>query len=141
MTSKEPKKIVSKILKCEETGNFYEFKFLSDGYRHIRITKKDFCGTSDWIKYEDIKIKFICNSQLGNTDYVTLKTKLQCYDGDYLEVETMCKELCFHLDKVELETYWFPDDITDVKQLVSKRCFVDINSYIECKRINNIKEL
>ncbi len=98
----------------------------------IRITTKD-----HWLckykTYKDIAVKYI-SSNYPPDQYTRLNIRLQCQDGEYLEVDTLCKELCYHLDKVELETYWFPKDISNVNQFKSKICSVDINSYIECKR-------
>ncbi len=122
---------MNKELKCEETGLFYIFKNEPD-HISIRITTKSYL----LVHYDESKgigVKYISSKYVENP-YTRLNIRLQCHDGEYLEVDTLCKELCYHLDRVELETYWFPDDISSVDQLKSKVCSVDINSFVECKR-------
>ncbi len=108
-------------------NTFNEIYIMGGNKKYMFLINKDGYDFFRYIKIIEPSEMFIATT---SGPFNRIPVRIQCLDGSYLKPDTIYRILCVHLDRVELETYYFPVDITDISQFESKRCEVNLDSFM-----------
>ncbi len=109
------------------TQRFKEMYIMDGNKKYMFLVNKNDADFFRYIRIIEPYDLFIATSE---GPFERIPIRIQCLDGTYLKPDTIYRPLCVHLDRVELETYYYPVDITDISQYEPKRCEVDLDSFM-----------